>query len=1149
MRLRRKLKNSSGLRLKINAYRAADLCLPESYKGKLINAALLVQLNNFKKRSRRKLNTSHPLWDDEFVISLRNGDCSQLLTLSVWSKLTRSKTYLGEVRLLLSEIFADSFVTLPKWYKLFSSRKEHSFVTGSLLLSFELVGGGAGDAEKKEAVSGGGPQLRVTPPTSHSLSFGAAGNGSVAATPPRPSTPLAEELSTLELSEKTTDLKMAFRSWLDSLMYQELSPAVVNPDEQSFYVDVNEQLTDIAFTDASDAESLESPRKPKRSASDSSPRQYLQHSQSQQLFDDLHRSKSHLKVIDDAVEDSASMSEASSGTSVGSMYVSEGGGLYSDNGGNCGSDVPKKRRFRKKKAASSYKLQHRNVKGVLFVEIISVTDLPPLRNFTRTTFDMDPFVVVTFGKKTFRTSWKRHTLNPIYNERLAFEILEHERNYNVQLSVLDKDHFSFHDKVADVSIPISELIDIALEHDDSDKPGSSSNNSSISGSRPPPSARSSATSVPRPSPIPKNSQKLVTTNSGLERTGLASSLASLTERTASSNNVMSLAETEDANLVTTSRKKKFRKRHYSVLYVDTSLFKTLDLSLKLHKEKHAANHNTSIRIRARYLTYENLRRDFWTILLEQFNVNETPGQLDYIELISLLDTLGCDNSDDIVAKFFHKLDRSPWGGDTLSHEEIVDCLESYLVTESEGQIFEIDRCPICCKKRLSQKQDLDIITHVAICASKDWSIVSKLLNSSFVTPQAASKRWFTKVLIKLTYGKYGLGSNSANILVQDRSTGIIMEEKMNVSVRLGIRLLYKGLDKAKKRRIRTLLRKLSVKQGIKFDSPQLKADISSFIRFHKLDLSECLISDPLKYATFNDFFYRKLKPGARPIEAPDEERVLVSPADCRCTTFVTVDDATELWIKGRNFSVAKLFNGNYNGLENTDLFDSGKCSIGIFRLAPQDYHRFHSPVTGIIGPMKFIEGEYYTVNPMAIRSDLDVYGENVRVIIPIETEHFGTVIMVAVGAMMVGSTVLTVKEGQKVSRGDEVGYFKFGGSTILLLYENSKFKFDRDLVDNSNLCVETLVRVGQSIGHSPEVEEYKREKIDFSKQPKDIKLHIIRAITGGDLNNLEDLGSWESQNIKITNEDVRQLMNEEDVFDDLEGDLEGSDEEGLVDES
>ncbi|KAF3992401.1 hypothetical protein FT663_02328 [Candidozyma haemuli var. vulneris] len=1151
MILRRKSKHSPGLKLKVNAYRAADLCLPETYKGKSINAALLVQLNNFKKRSRRKLNTSHPSWDDEFYIPLKSGDCSQLLTLSVWSKSARSKTYLGEVRLLLSEIFDDSesFTTSPKWYKLFSSRHEHSFVTGSLLLSFEVLlkdGDKVSEAFVKDSNTPG-PSLRVTPPTSHNLAAG------LPSTPPRSATPLSEDFSTLDVSDteksRPTDISVAFRAWLDSLMYQDLSSAVANPDEQSFYIDVNGQMSDLAFTDASEAESMESPRKPKRSTSDSSPRQFLQHSQSQQLFDDLHKSGSHLKVIDDDVEDSASMSEASSATSIGSMYASDGGGLYSD-AGVSGSDAPKKRRFRKKRVASNYKLQNRNVKGVLFVEIISVTDLPPLRNFTRTTFDMDPFVVVTFGKKTFRTSWKRHTLNPIYNERLAFEILEHERNYNVQFCVLDKDHFSFHDKVADVSIPISELMDVAeQEVPENPRPGMSNAGSTNSVPRPAPSSHGSAGSVPRPPFLSNASSKQVPSSMSIERTRSASSLTSSSEANGAGggNNVMSLAE--DANLVTTSRKKKFRKRHYSVSYVDTSLFKTLDLALTLHKEKLAANHSTSIRIRARYLTYENLRRDFWAILLEQFNVNENPEQLDYIELISLLDTLGCDNSDDIVTSFFNKLDRSPWGGDTLTHEEIIDCLEDYLLLESEGQIFEIHKCPICCKKRLSKKQDQDIITHVAICASKDWSIVSKLLNSSFVTPQAASKRWFTKVLIKLTYGKYGLGSNSANILVQDRSTGIIMEEKMNVSVRLGIRLLYKGLDKAKTRRIRNLLRKMSVKQGIKFDSPHSRADINSFIKFHKLDLSECLIQDPTKFETFNDFFYRKLRAEARPVEASEEDRIAVSPADCRCTTFVTVDSATELWIKGRNFSVAKLFNGNFNGLEDTDLYSSGKCSIGIFRLAPQDYHRFHSPVSGTIGPIKYIEGEYYTVNPMAIRSDLDVYGENVRVIVPIQTEQFGTVVMVAIGAMMVGSTILTVEEGQKVSRGDEVGYFKFGGSTVLLLFQNSMFDFDQDLVDNSSSCVETLVRVGQSIGHSPDVEEYKRERIDFSKQPKDIKLHIIRAITGGDLNNLEELGSWESQNIKITDEDVRELMREEDLEDDLEGDLEGSDEEGSLDEA
>lgn len=1142
MILRKKNRKTDGLKVRVNAYRAADLCLPDSYKGKLINAALLVQLNNFKKRSRRKLNTLNPLWDDKFDIPLRDGDCSQLLTLSVWSKLSRSKTYLGEVRLLLSDIFKESFTTLPKWFKLFSSRHEHSFVTGSLLLLFELILKEEKEKDRVRDSATPAPQIRVSPPPQDTIS--------PPMTPLRPSTP-AEEMANLDLSDiasnRPTDVKQAFSSWLDSLMYQDLNTAVVKPDEQSFYADVGGQVLDVAFTDASDVESLESPRRPRKSNTDDSPRQFLRKNQSHQLFVDLQKgSSSQLKVVDNAVDDHLSMSEASSATSVGSIYASEGGGLYLDSGVTSGSDAPKKRRFKKKRVASNYKLQNRNVKGVLFLEIISVTDLPPLRNFTRTSFDMDPFVVVTFGKKTFRTSWKRHTLNPIYNERLAFEVLEHERNYRVQFSVLDKDHFSFHDKVGDVSIPITELMEIAQESEslEDERPGMSLQSSNMSVPRPVPSNFSSTSSVPRPTTSNTSSNQFPG-HIQIERTNLASSLSSLRDTNGDSNNVMSMAE--EPNIVTTSRKKRFRRRHYSVLYVDTSLFKTLDLALSLHKEKHAAKHSTSLRVRVRYLTYENLRRDFWTILLEQFNVNETP-ELDYIELISLLDTLGCDNSDEIVAKFFDKLGRSLWGGDTLTHSEIVDCLEDYLVHESEGQIFEIDTCPICCKKRLTKKQDQDIITHVAICASKDWSIVSKLLNSSYVTHEAASKRWFTKVLIKLTYGKYGLGSNSANILVQDRATGIIMEEKMNVSVRLGIRLLYKGLDKAKTRRIRTLLRKLSVKQGVKFDSPQLKVDINSFIKFHKLDLSDCLINDPLQYDTFNEFFFRKLKPGARPIEAPEEERIAVSPADCRCTTFVTVDSATELWIKGRNFSVAKLFNGNYIGLEDTDLYSSGKCSIGIFRLAPQDYHRFHSPVSGTIGPIKYIEGEYYTVNPMAIRSDLDVYGENVRVIIPIKTEHFGTVVMVAVGAMMVGSTILTVKEGQEVKRGDEVGYFKFGGSTVLVLFEKDLFTFDHDLVDNSSLCVETLVRVGQSIGHSPEVNEFKRERVDFNKQPHERKLNIIRAITGGDLGNIDKPGSWESLNIKITKEDVQELMNDQFAVD-LEGDLEGSDEEGLLDEA
>ena len=96
---------------------------------------------------------------------------------------------------------------------------------------------------------------------------------------------------------------------------------------------------------------------------------------------------------------------------------------------------------------------------------------------------------------------------------------------------------------------------------------------------------------------------------------------------------------------------------------------------------------------------------------------------------------------------------------------------------------------------------------------------------------------------------------------------------------------------------------------------------------------------------------------------------------------------------------------------------------------------------------------------MAIRSALDVYGENVRVLVPIDSVAHGRVMVVCVGAMMVGSTVITRQAGENVARGEELGYFKFGGSTLLLLFEEGVVNFDSDLVDNSKGPLETLVRV------------------------------------------------------------------------------------------
>lgn len=174
---------------------------------------------------------------------------------------------------------------------------------------------------------------------------------------------------------------------------------------------------------------------------------------------------------------------------------------------------------------------------------------------------------------------------------------------------------------------------------------------------------------------------------------------------------------------------------------------------------------------------------------------------------------------------------------------------------------------------------------------------------------------------------------------------------------------------------------MSIKQGIKYDSPESARDIPNFIEFHGLNINEildpldsfseytlylCVSEESVSYTiteTFNEFFYRKLKPDARPVEEPDNSDRLVSAADCRMMAFETVSEATRLWIKGREFTVARLLGDTYK--DQVDKYVGG--ALAIFRLAPQDYHRFHSPVDGTVGPMTDISGEYYTVNVSKIR--------------------------------------------------------------------------------------------------------------------------------------------------------------------------------------
>ena len=149
-------------------------------------------------------------------------------------------------------------------------------------------------------------------------------------------------------------------------------------------------------------------------------------------------------------------------------------------------------------------------------------------------------------------------------------------------------------------------------------------------------------------------------------------------------------------------------------------------------------------------------------------------------------------------------------GETLEENDLVD-------ERGEEHVVEIRECPICHQPRLNKKSDADIITHIATCASSDWRQVNNLVMAGFVTSSQAQRKWYSKIITKISYGGYKLGANSANILVQDRISGQINEERMSVYVRIGIRLLYKGLksrDMEKKRSMSSWSQHLEFKANI-----------------------------------------------------------------------------------------------------------------------------------------------------------------------------------------------------------------------------------------------------------------------------------------------------------------------------------------------
>ncbi|NPD44941.1 MULTISPECIES: phosphatidylserine decarboxylase [unclassified Lentimicrobium] len=243
---------------------------------------------------------------------------------------------------------------------------------------------------------------------------------------------------------------------------------------------------------------------------------------------------------------------------------------------------------------------------------------------------------------------------------------------------------------------------------------------------------------------------------------------------------------------------------------------------------------------------------------------------------------------------------------------------------------------------------------------------------------------------------------------------------------------------------------LSSWYGQQMDKPSSKEKIEDFVSDFKMDLSEAVKKD---FESFNDFFYRKLKKEARPINL--DSSVLVSPADGKVLAYSDISKQ-DFIVKGYRFNVYDYFQND----EIAQKYENG--SLMIFRLCPTDYHRYHFPIGGEVAFESKIDGDYYSVSPIALKKKIKLIAQNKREYTVIKTEDFGDVIMSEVGATMVGSMVTTYSD-PFIEKGQEKGYFKFGGSTVILFFEEGKIEIDSDLLLNSQNQIETSVLMGEGV--------------------------------------------------------------------------------------
>lgn len=225
-----------------------------------------------------------------------------------------------------------------------------------------------------------------------------------------------------------------------------------------------------------------------------------------------------------------------------------------------------------------------------------------------------------------------------------------------------------------------------------------------------------------------------------------------------------------------------------------------------------------------------------------------------------------------------------------------------------------------------------------------------------------------------------------------------------------------------------------------------RGKVKKFMTRYEIDTADCTTQE---FPNFNAFFTRRRKNYVNQTAAHE----LPAIADSKLTA-IPIDETARFTVKGVPYTAEELLNDRDLAAE----FHGGWCLI--FRLAPDDYHRYVYPDEGTQEATVSIDGVLHTVNPIA--SQLGVYRQNARRYTLLHTAHFGDVVQMEVGAMLVGKICNHRESAGSFGKLEEKGYFEYGGSTVILLCKRDAVRIDEDILERSG--VETRVRLGERIG-------------------------------------------------------------------------------------